>query len=119
MSHILIIDDDEDMLAMTTRWLTKAGYEVSKATSGKAALELLGSIKPDLILLDYAMPEMDGPHVLKALRQNDSYKTIPVLYRTGMDDLSDEDNSDIRPDGIVPKSEGKPYLLKAIGEILS
>ena len=119
MSKILLIDDDEDMLAMTTRWLEKAGYEVTKASSGKAALELLEGMTPDLILLDYAMPEMDGKAVLKELRQSDKNKNIPVLYRTGMDDNAIEtDEASPRPDGIVPKSEGKNFLLKSITGIL-
>ena len=112
MKHILLIDDDEDMLAMTGRWLEKAGYDVTKATGGREALDILNSISPDLILLDHAMPEMDGPAVLKEIKASDRLKNIPVLYRTGMDDEIADD-----ADGIVPKSEGKPYLLNAIAKI--
>ncbi|MBR1700677.1 MAG: response regulator [Lachnospiraceae bacterium] len=119
MSLILLIDDDEDMLAITGRWLEKAGYEVSKTASGKDALSFLSDRKPDLILLDYAMPEMDGPTVLRQIRANDTLKNIPVLYRTGMDDTVFGDGSDqIKADGVVPKSEGKPSLLKAIERAL-
>ena len=115
MSLILLIDDDEDMLAITGRWLEKAGYEVAKTTSGKDALSFLAGRKPDLILLDYAMPEMDGPTVLQRIRSNDELKTIPVLYRTGMDDtVLGNETDQIKADGVVPKSEGKPALLKAV-----
>ena len=116
MSKILLIDDDEDMIALTARWLEKAGYEVTKATSGKEALDILTGQKPDLILLDYCMPEMDGPAVLKEIRTNDTTKEIPVLYRTGMDDAV---SGEYTADGIVSKSEGKPGLSKALQEALA
>ncbi|WP_022767276.1 MULTISPECIES: response regulator [unclassified Butyrivibrio] len=118
MSRILLIDDDEDMLAMTGRWLEKGGYEVMKAASGKEALSMMASDKPDLVLLDYAMPEMDGPAVLAAIRSNPDIKDIPVVYRTGMDDSDCEGSGDVKPDGIVSKSEGRPSLMKAVEAIL-
>lgn len=118
MSHLLLVDDDTDMLAMTGRWLEKAGYEVSKAASGKEALGMLKSAGIDLVLLDYKMPVMDGPAVLKAIRSDDATKSIPVLYRTGADDTEYE-NDDVKPDGIVPKSDGKPGLMKAVEAALA
>lgn len=119
MSHVLIIDDDTDMLAMVSRWLARSGYEVSTAASGSEALSVLSGLKPDLILLDHRMPEMDGPAVLKAIRSDEALKDIPVLYRTGAEDIEASENEDQpKPDGIVPKSGGKPALMKAIGEIL-
>ena len=118
MSRILLIDDDEDMLAMTGRWLEKGGYEVMKAASGKDGLAMMGTDKPDLVLLDYAMPEMNGPAVLAAIRANENTKDIPVVYRTGMDDTDCEGSGDIKPDGIVSKSEGRPSLMKTVETIL-
>ncbi len=114
MSLLLLVDDDEDMTALTSRWLTKAGYEVHTEFSGAGALSFLKSTKPDLILLDYAMPEMDGPAVLEAIRADDATKDIPVLFRTGMDD--DIGSHDV---GVIPKSEGKATLLQAVADVLS
>ena len=120
MSMILLVDDDEDMLAITGRWLEKAGYEVTRASSGRDALSFLSNRKPDLILLDYLMPEMDGPTFLNKIRTNDAYKNIPVLYRTGMEDaVGNSDDTLAKPDGIVPKSEGKTALMKAVEHILT
>ncbi len=117
MKTILLIDDDGDMLAMTGRWLEKAGYEVLKASSGKEGLSILEGQRPDLILLDYAMPEMDGPAVLKEIRSNEAYNGIPCLYRTGMEEVDDSES--VKPDGVIPKSEGKPYLMKAVSSFLA
>jgi CheY-like chemotaxis protein len=119
MSHILLIDDDNDMLAMTGRWLEKAGYRVSKASSGEEALKLLLGEKPDLILLDYAMPGMNGPEVLKEIRCSADYGSIPILYRTGMDDTEAANmEGEYRADGIVSKSEGKAALMGAVTAVL-
>ena len=119
MSCVLIVDDDTDMLAMTARWLQKSGYEVITAASGKEALSVLSGSRPDLILLDHRMPEMDGPAVLKAIRSDEAIKDIPVLYRTGAEDLDDQGDGDQpKPDGIVPKSGGRPALITAVGEVL-
>ncbi|MBQ7506853.1 MAG: response regulator [Lachnospiraceae bacterium] len=119
MSHILLVDDDEDMLALTGRWLEKAGYRVSKAPSGKEALALIEEEKPDLVLLDYAMPDMNGPEVLKEIRLRDESQKITVLFRTGLDDPdAANQEGEYRADGIVSKSEGKPGLMKAVAAAL-
>ena len=118
MSRILLIDDDEDMLAMTGRWLEKGGYEVVKATSGMEALEKLSMEKPDLIILDYAMPQMSGPEVLEKIRSNNDYDNIPVLFRTGMEDKDLQGGNSLKPDGFVSKSEGKPTLMKTVESYL-
>ncbi len=117
MNYIMLIDDDEDMLALTGRWLEKAGYRVSRVTSGKEALSLISEERPDLILLDYAMPGMSGPEVLKEIRSLPQGANIPILYRTGMDDTDAANpEGEYRADGIVSKAEGKPALMKAVAE---
>lgn len=118
MSRILLIDDDEDMLAITERWLKKAGYETYTAASGREALAFLENNVPDLILLDYTMPEMNGPAVLKEIRSDQRLRGVRILYRTGMEDAEMEDDTEYKADGVVLKSEGKPYLMRAVEEAL-
>jgi len=119
MSLILLVDDDKDMTVLTSRWLTKAGYEVETVYSGPEALSFMEGSQPDLVLLDYAMPEMDGPAVFEAMKANEKTKEIPVLFRTGMDDENSADILDrISPRGVIPKSEGKAALLSAVSEVL-
>lgn len=120
MSFILLVDDDGDMIKLTANWLKKAGYEVATAASGEEAIEFVSSTKPDLIVLDYAMPGMDGPATFKALGEKEESKEIPVLFRTGMDDMSAaEVMESLSPKGVVPKSEGKAALIKAVAAALS
>ncbi|MBR1670972.1 MAG: response regulator [Butyrivibrio sp.] len=118
MSRILVVDDDEVMLNFTKMWLQKEKYFVICASSGKEALSFLQSSRPDLILLDYRMPEMDGPAVLSAIRADEHLRDIPVYYRTGMDDLVARADDGPAPDGIIPKSEGKPLLIKTVAAAL-
>ena len=119
MSNILLVDDDEDMIRLTANWLKRAGHEVFTATSGQEALDFLSAAKPDLIVLDYAMPGMDGPATLEAIKASESTKNIPVLFRTGMEDGSINDVMEkLSPAGVVPKSEGKSSLLNAVSDIL-
>ncbi len=130
MSLILLVDDDTDMLMLTQRWLQKAGYEVITASSGEKALETLGvspdnavlsskASVPDLMLLDYAMPGMDGPAVYKAIKANGPTQQVPVIFRTGVDDAQSESVlNTLNPEGVVSKSEGKPALLSAVAKFL-
>lgn len=119
MSLILLVDDDEDMMRLTANWLKKDGYEVALASSGRDALEFLSGSKPDLIVLDYLMPELDGPAALLAIREKEGCADIPAIFRTGAEDEVSEIADDPKFYGVVPKSEGKKSLLKKVSEILS
>ena len=116
--RILIVDDDLDMMMITERWLTKAGYEVTKATSGQEAVDMLRNEAFDLVLLDYSMPDMDGKDTLIAIRKDN--EDVKVLFRTGIDDVDIEEVvNDYHANGYVSKSEGKPKLMVAIDKLLN
>ncbi len=87
MKTILIIDDDENIRSAVKRGLEGFGkYRVSVAEGGKAGLKAAGKVKPDLILLDIVMPDMDGISVLKKLREKGKTRFIPVVMLTGVQD---------------------------------
>jgi len=86
---VMIIDDVKaniDILVETLR----PDYEISVAMDGKAALEAIVEDKPDLILLDIMMPEMDGYEVCKRLKASESTRNIPVIFITAMTEERDE-----------------------------
>ena len=115
---VLIVDDDLDMMMITERWLTKAGYEVSRAASGQEAVDILKKEDFDLVLLDYSMPDMDGKDTLIAIRKDN--EDVKVLFRTGIDDVDIEEVvKDYHANGYVSKSEGKPKLMAAIDRLLN
>ncbi len=72
MAKILIVDDAAFMRMMIKDILTKNGYEIAaEAENGKLAVDKYSEVKPDLVLLDITMPEMDGIQALKAIKAND------------------------------------------------
>lgn len=83
MKHVLVIDDDPIMLRLIKEEL-KEHYNVATAISGKIALNFLQKKKTDLILLDYEMPEENGPAVLEKIRKSEELKDIPVIFLTGI-----------------------------------
>ncbi len=87
---ILAVDDNEVNLKVVNATLSHAGYEVITATSGAQALELLEKIKPELVLLDVAMPEMDGYEVCRRLRSLPQSASIPVIMLTAHDSLEEK-----------------------------
>ncbi|MBF2028801.1 MAG: response regulator [Oscillatoriales cyanobacterium C42_A2020_001] len=83
--HALIVEDDLSTRLMFQRILSKEGWTVALAENGRTALHCLNEQKPDLILLDLMMPEMDGFQFISELRTRPTYRSIPVVVVTAMD----------------------------------
>jgi len=81
-NKILIVDDEPFNLDLLEQELGDQGYVIERAADGAEALEKVPSFEPDVILLDYMMPRMNGLEVLKHLREDEKYKTIPVILLT-------------------------------------
>lgn len=80
MQKLLFVDDDADLLQSNEKYFTKMGYLVKTATTPHVALSLLESYRPDCILLDVMLPQMDGFQLLQALR---TLCPAPVIYLSG------------------------------------
>jgi CheY-like chemotaxis protein len=81
-NKILIVDDDPFNLDLLEQELEDEGYIMERASDGEEALQKVESFAPDIILLDYMMPKMDGIEVVKRLRDDDRHKAIPVILLT-------------------------------------
>lgn len=79
---LLIIDDEEDFIQMQMARLSKSGYAVMSADDGEKGLDLMSQNRPDLIILDYLMPGLDGAEVCKRVKSSEELKTIPVIFMT-------------------------------------
>jgi CheY-like chemotaxis protein len=79
---ILVVDDMPEVLELLTDILAEEGYLVHTALNGKLALASVAASTPELILLDVAMPEMDGFEVLRQLKSIDKYRHIPIMFLT-------------------------------------
>ena len=79
---VLIVEDEESLLKLESILLTSKGYEVFGAGDGQAALDAIAEVKPDLVLLDIMLPEIDGFEVCRRIKANDDTKHIPVIMLT-------------------------------------
>lgn len=85
MPKILVIDDERDILTLLERYLTKHHFQVATASTGKAALESLKSVKADMVISDFRLPDMTGLDLLKSVKEFDL--NIPVVIITGYSDI--------------------------------
>lgn len=83
MSKILVIDDEEGIRSLLDTLLSRKGYEVVLAESGRKGLELFRREHPDVVVLDLKMPEMDGVSVLKEIHRVDLKQPVIVLTGAG------------------------------------
>ncbi|HEY0706013.1 MAG TPA: fused response regulator/phosphatase [Polyangia bacterium] len=90
---VLVVDDATEIRLLMKAFLSKAGYRVLLAEHGKAALEVLTSDHPDLILVDFMMPGMDGPEVVAAIRGLDHCREVPILMLTASQDSDHIDSA--------------------------
>ena len=120
MVKILIVDDNEDILYSTKKLLSKKGnYEITTVDSGKKCLEILKSDKPDLILLDIMMPEMDGWDVVEKMHENKEWKDIPIIFLTAKDDQLTQSVASISVEDYVVKPVDIELLVKRIEKVLA
>lgn len=87
---ILIVDDDVDSLKLIGIMLQRQGYEISVASNGQQALVRAGVDRPDLIILDIMMPDMDGYEVCRRLRHDPATQTIPIIMFTAKTQVDDK-----------------------------
>jgi PleD family two-component response regulator len=83
---VLLVDDDEVNLLLTSIALRERGFHITEASSGERALRLLADWSPDIIVLDAIMPGMDGFATCQELRGLPGFQSIPILMLTGLDD---------------------------------
>lgn len=88
-SRILIVDDAPANLQALAAILKERGYQISVATDGKRALEVLARLRPDLILLDVVMPEMDGFEATRQIKASAEWRDIPIIFLTAKTETAD------------------------------
>ena len=89
MKKILVVDDEDDILHFLEMVLREKGYQVTTASGGHEALTRAQIDKPDLVLLDIMMPQMDGWEVLKLLRVDEGTSDIPVAMLSARTEAKD------------------------------
>ena len=114
MALILVVDDEFSVAEVLQSVLTDAGHEVVTAVNGRQGLELLGKRRPDMVLLDFMMPIMDGPAMLQAMKENPAYRNVPAVVMSSL------------PEGAVAEAARglyiaflrKPFKLAAVTNVV-
>jgi two-component system alkaline phosphatase synthesis response regulator PhoP len=116
MKTVLVVDDEPMIVQLARDYLEHAGFAVVSAADGKAALAAARSSRPDLIVLDLGLPEIDGLDVARALRRD---TTIPIVMLTGRGDEADKiAGLEIGADDYVTKPFSPKELVARIRAVL-
>jgi two-component system chemotaxis response regulator CheY len=115
MTTILIVDDDPNSQRVLSYTLRKNGYEARIAANGENALALLGESASDLVIVDMAMPVMDGLTLLRHMRADELLRNVPVIILTGSGD--DYDRLQAEQEGIQGFLS-KPSSSKTVLEVV-
>jgi len=115
MKKILVVDDERAIRDLLKEKLEKSNFTVTVASSGQEALTICKEEPPDLLLLDIAMPGIDGYQTCEKLKQDHKTKDIPVLFLTG---------KELAPDGVIEHcrnlgARGHISKLSTLRELLS
>jgi len=117
---ILLIDDEPNLAQVIAVCLESfKGWKVCVVNSGKEGLQVVEALKPDVILLDVMMPEMDGIEVLQNLQKNPAIRDIPVIFLTAKVQTSDREKfAELDIVGIVAKPFDPLKIADEIAQLL-
>ena len=116
---VLVVDDSGAMLRNVKGWL-EGKYKVILANSGAMAIKYLALDKPDLILLDYEMPVVNGKQVLEMIRSAVDFADVPVIFLTSKGDReSVMDVMSLKPEGYMLKSMPPEDIIKTVDEFFA
>lgn len=110
--HILVVEDDADVRRVIVECLSLIGYKVTEAANGAEALAQLAAAKPDLLVVDYAMPDMTGAEVISQARR--LVGDVPVILATGYADMAAVERLAGRP-----RILRKPFDIAQLGDAVS
>jgi twitching motility two-component system response regulator PilG len=117
---ILIVEDEESLLKLESILLTSRGYEVKGVADGRAALEAMISMKPDLVLLDIMLPEIDGFEVCRQIKSNESSRHVPVIMLTAKKSREDMVKGEqVGADWYITKPFKSAMVIETIQRFLS
>ena len=116
---ILIADDDEDLRFLVQVTLENPSYRILTAVDGSQAIDAVNQYRPDLLIIDWMMPGLNGCEAVTQLRQNPPTAAIPVVMLTAKDDLtSQEQMASLALAGYLVKPFSPLALIKTVKEVL-
>lgn len=115
---ILLVDDEPDLVKVTTYRLKKMGYDVVAGVTGQEALDLIRSEKPDLVLLDLRLPVIDGLDVCKKVKADKKLKDIPIILFTASTGSIVDNVKEVGADGYLIKPFNQEQLAAELKKFL-
>ncbi|MBU0484771.1 MAG: response regulator [Proteobacteria bacterium] len=115
MKKILLVDDEDSIHLLYREELEEEGYEVHSAMSGEEALNILGTLQPDLVILDINMPGMNGIDALRKMKE--TYPGMPVILSSAYQEFK-QDLSSWASDDFIVKSSDMDDLKAAVKRII-
>ena len=113
--RILVVDDDRNLRKIITTNLELAGYDVTAASSGVEAMQLLEDLQPDLVLLDVMMPSMDGYETTRRIRKHPTNSHVPIILLTAKGEVEDKvQGFDAGADDYITKPFGPQEMLARV-----
>ena len=120
IQRIAYAEDDPDIQFIAKMAMEASGFTVLACSSGREALEKAEAFKPDLLLLDVMMPELDGPATLKAMRQMPALANLPVIFMTAKVQSHEvEQYKDMKALGVISKPFDPMTLAEQIRRLWS
>ncbi|PLX73815.1 MAG: two-component system response regulator [Desulfuromonas sp.] len=117
---ILIVEDEESLLKLESILLTSKGYDVSGVADGQAALDAMQTIKPDLVLLDIMLPEIDGFEVCRRIKEDEATRHIPVIMLTAKKSREDMARGEqVGADWYITKPFKSAMVIETIQRFIS
>lgn len=117
---ILVVEDEESLLKLESILLTSKGYEVIGVPNGKAALDAIDEQKPDLVLLDIMLPEIDGFEVCRRIKNNQQTRDIPVIMLTAKKSREDMTRGEnVGADWYITKPFKSAMVIETIQRFLA
>lgn len=117
-AKIFVVDDTIETLKLVTTLLTKAGYNTDSALNGQLALAKIPSLKPNLILLDVNLPDIDGYQVYQKLQESSTTSNIPIVFLSGVDNIDNVQTHTQNRIGYLAKPFKPNNLLKCVNRYL-
>ena len=113
--HVLLVEDDRDTREMYSYFLSHSGLRVTEARTGRRALERVREQRPDVVVTDIAMPEMDGLELSRRLRADNRTQDVPIIAVSGQ---VSEGAHQAGADVVLEKPCEPDYLLHVIEDVL-
>ncbi len=109
---LMIVDDEDDILALLDKKLTECNFKVITANRGRDAIQKIKTHIPHLILMDIVLPDIGGPEAIKQIKEDPATRHIPVIFFSGIVSKEEEDTKmGVHVDGVRYHALAKPFAF--------